>query len=240
MADTKHTATKGNNAKAGNRKPQQKSYASVSFALHVDTEKVISLCTRRLFKASREAFTLTKNIEKYLIIPEEHMKSRTIAISRSLESVIGIAETELRNTDTHISNIIEAVRKERLEKTGKDSLLPLTYSNPFVSNIENRTYLGQMMCELILVLDSIIKNLDLCRHYSLVPVSEIVEAESNAIKRMKVIFNTIIRHNNTMTRLVSEYKDRKYNNVPSTDITVHDAAELSDDVVSTQAAVNDQ
>lgn len=235
MADTKNTAATNRTTR---RKTEPKSYASVSFALHVDTEIVKSLVSRRLFTCSREAFTLSKNLQKYLTIPEDHMRSRAFAINTTLESVIGMAQTDLQNIDTHITNIIEVVRKERLEKTGKDNLLPLHYSNPSDMNIENRTYLGQVMCELIMLLDNIIKNLDFCRHYNLVPLVEISEAEFNAIKRMKSVFNTIVRHNNTMTRLIREYKERKFGDGPIVQNTVNGEAETSESAVLAQEEVD--
>ncbi|CDG21635.1 protein of unknown function [Xenorhabdus poinarii G6] len=122
MADTENTAVTNRTTR---RKIKPKSYASVSFTLHVDTEIVKSLTSRRLFKCSREAFTLSKSLQKYLTIPEDHMRSRAVAINTTLESVIGMAQTDLQNIDIHITSIIEGVRKERLEKMGKDNLLPV-------------------------------------------------------------------------------------------------------------------
>ncbi|MFS3192049.1 hypothetical protein, partial [Klebsiella pneumoniae] len=90
---------------------------------------------------------------------------------------------------------------------------------PRSMTIENRTYLATRMCTGLETLDLVVKYLDVCRHYSLVPLAEILETQNTADKRMRGVFSTIIRHGATMKRLETEHSTRK---VTSDDKSVSD------------------
>lgn len=239
MATTKN---RENTVKTPNSSQRNKSYPSVKFELNLDTDEAQKLARTRLYKASKHAFTLQKLLNKYLTDKDAKIRARTISLNHTLDLVMDQASDDLDSIDTQIKAVIHEVKEKRVKETGQDNLHPLSYSNPTRFNVDNRTNMAQLMCEKLVQIDNIYKNLDFCRHYNLVSLIELVEVEKNATKLIKMLFSSIIRHTNTMERIVKEYKNEKFGdsstlqieNVGDTGAALQEAEKFDSNVGSEQ------
>ncbi|WP_159242428.1 hypothetical protein [Proteus terrae] len=181
------------------RKTRRKKVTSVpssEYQMHLDTTIAIDAYHQRFFVASQAAYLLEQRLERCLMHRDKIMRDRAAAIMKSLNQAVDSNFSDIENYKQTLAQVIAEVEAERGTKYEL-----LSYSTPRYMTIENRTYLATRMCSGLETLDLIIKYLDVCRHYSLVPLAEILETQITADKRIRGIFSTIIRHGETMKRL---------------------------------------
>ncbi|EML9903538.1 MULTISPECIES: hypothetical protein [Enterobacterales] len=181
------------------RKTRRKKVTSVpssEYQMHLDTTIAIDAYHQRFFVASQAAYLLEQRLERCLMHRDKIMRDRAAAIMKSLNQAVDSNFSDIENYKQTLAQVIAEVEAERGTKYEL-----LSYSTPRDMTIENRTYLATRMCSGLETLDLIIKYLDVCRHYSLVPLAEILETQITADKRIRGIFSTIIRHGETMKRL---------------------------------------
>lgn len=196
------------------RRKKVTSVPSSEFNLHLDTTIAIDAYHQRFFVASQAAYLLEQRFERCLMHRDKIIRDRTTAIMKSLNQAVDSNFSDLENFKVTLAQVIAEVEAERGNKYEL-----LSYSTPRDMTIENRTYLATRMCTGLVTLDLVVKYLDVCRHYSLVPLAEILETQNTADKRIRGVFSTIIRHGETMKRLEIEHFTRK---VTSDDKSVSD------------------
>ncbi|WP_368878387.1 hypothetical protein [Proteus mirabilis] len=196
------------------RRKKVTSVPSSEYKMHLDTTIAIDAYHQRFFVASQAAYLLEQRLERCLMHRDKIMRDRASAIVKSLSQAVDSNFSDLENFKLTLAQLISEVETERGTKYEL-----LSYSTPRSMTIENRTYLATRMCTGLETLDLVVKYLDVCRHYSLVPLAEILETQNTADKRMRGVFSTIIRHGETMKRLETEHSTRK---VTSDDKSVSD------------------
>lgn len=186
------------------RRKKVTSVPSSEYKMHLDTTIAIDAYHQRFYVASQAAYLMEQRLERCLMHRDKLLRDRAAAIIKTLNQAVDSNLTDLENYKLTLVQVISEVGNERGDKYEL-----LTYSTPRDMTIENRTYFATRMCVGLETLDLVVKYLDVCRHYSLVPLPEILETQSTADKRMRGIFSTLIRHGETMKRLEIEYAKKK-------------------------------
>jgi hypothetical protein len=172
----------------GKKTTREFSVPSVEYTLKLDTEDAIHIYFQRYKDASRSAYSFFKNCGRLETKPLQN----TVRIMRSS------LEHQFDKCLSEIGHIHETLKQtvEQIKKNPSKNFLPLSYSSPINHTIKIRTHYAHQLANALITLDEIVKFLDFCQYYAIVPTNEITATKNNAIKIVRRMHITVIRHDN--------------------------------------------